>query len=91
MRFGGLPTCLASMSSAAIELKDDYRPIDLGYEQAEKSLRRGVIATLMVVIVVSVLLLSFAIYKSYKQKQIRLDLLRLTEDILRKTAAVKAL
>ena len=91
MVFGGSNQCLTSMGEATIGIKDEYRPFSLGYEDKESMLKQVVIIMFMVIFLLLILIVSYTVYKSFTQKQIRLELLRVKENVIRTQEVIKAL
>jgi len=56
-----------------------FTAVDYGFNDTEKSNKRLFISFGMVFVLMSICLIAFCIYKSYDQKQHRLDLLKLRE------------
>jgi hypothetical protein len=67
------------MSSIDIQVNDRYQAQDNGFDATERSMRRLFLLLLTIFLVILILVGSFTVYKSFKQKQCRLQLLRLTE------------
>lgn len=73
MRKGGEPPCLPSISDYAIVVQEDFEAIDRGYAESEKDSRKTFITICMILILITIVLLGFCIYRSMMQKRARLE------------------
>ena len=81
MRKGGEPRCLPSISDYEIAIQEDFEAVDRGYAESEKGSRKTFITICMILILISILLLGFCIYRSMMQKRARLEQLVQKESI----------
>ena len=68
------------MSQAEIVLTDEFRPVDLGYSQKEKTLRRVLIILTLVMVFLFIAIFTVTIFLSCKQKWIRLQYYAIEKD-----------
>lgn len=75
---GGQPECMRPMSSMFIMQRDEYLPVSQGYEDQEKAMKKVVISMLMTMIILLLITLTITVYKSWKQKKYKLELLQIS-------------
>lgn len=75
---GGQPECLRPMSNMYIIQRDEYLPVSKGWDDQEKAMKKVVISMLMTMIVLLLIALSATVYKSWKQKKYKLELLQIS-------------
>ena len=72
-------------------VKTEHRPYSEGYDDKETILKQVVIIMFMLIFLILILVVSYTVYKSFTQKQIRLELMRAKENVIRTQEVINAL
>jgi hypothetical protein len=79
MVHGGTPVCLSDMSNIEISTRNEYTPISKGFDITEQSLRITTVVLFLIMMFIIVIVLIFTIFKSLRQKEVRLEYFKYNE------------
>lgn len=71
--------CLSSLANVQISVRDQFVPISQGFEDKERTLQYVTIAAFIIMIPSLIGTLSLTVYRSFRQKQTRLEFFKFSE------------